>query len=90
MSTRSQTPLMQVISPPILADISTAHSGVPIGHPPPTAQMASNLVDSACFTALEGMVNQLGTNMATNMTELMAMFRDQNRASLRLRSTSQL
>ncbi|OWM76865.1 hypothetical protein CDL15_Pgr019160 [Punica granatum] len=27
------------------------------------------------------MVNQLATNMATNMTELMAMLRDQNRAS---------
>ncbi|PKI78884.1 hypothetical protein CRG98_000745 [Punica granatum] len=41
----------------------------------------SNLVDSARFTALEGMVNQLATNMATNMTELMAMLRDQNQAS---------
>ncbi|PKI42625.1 hypothetical protein CRG98_036988 [Punica granatum] len=73
MLTHSQTPLTQVISPPIPADISTAHSGVPIGHPPPTAQTASNLVDSARFTALEGMVNQLATNMPTNMTELMAM-----------------
>ncbi|PKI67543.1 hypothetical protein CRG98_012127 [Punica granatum] len=81
MPTHSQTPLTQVISPPILADISTAHSGVPIGHPPPTAQTASNLVESARFTALEGMVNHLATNMATNMTELMAMLRNQNQAS---------
>ncbi|PKI73237.1 hypothetical protein CRG98_006372 [Punica granatum] len=81
MPAHSQTPLTQVISPPIPADISTAHSGVPIGHLPPTAQTASNLVDSARFTALEGMVNQLATNMATNMTELIAMLRDQNRAS---------
>ncbi|PKI75096.1 hypothetical protein CRG98_004570 [Punica granatum] len=77
MPTHSQTPLTQAIPLPIPADISTAHSGVPIGHPPPTAQTASNLVDSA----LEGMVNQLATNMATNMTELMAMLRDQIRAS---------
>ncbi|PKI72103.1 hypothetical protein CRG98_007490 [Punica granatum] len=81
MPTHSQTPLTQVISPPILAEISTSHSGVPIGHHPLTAQTASNLVDSARFTALEGMVNQLATNMATNMTELMAMLRDQNRTS---------
>ncbi|XP_031387180.1 max-binding protein MNT-like [Punica granatum] len=79
--THSQTQLTQVISPPILADISTAHSGIPIGHPPPTAQTASNLVESARFTTLERTVNQLAINMATNMTELMAMLRDQNRAS---------
>ncbi|XP_031402596.1 extensin-like [Punica granatum] len=77
----SQTPLTQVISPPMPADISTAHSGIPIGHPPPTAQTASNLVESARFTALEGMVNHLAANMATNMTELMAMLRNQNQAS---------
>ncbi|PKI75194.1 hypothetical protein CRG98_004418 [Punica granatum] len=40
-----------------------------------------NLVDSTHFTVLEGMVNQLATNMATNMTELMTMLRDQNPAS---------
>ncbi|PKI59463.1 hypothetical protein CRG98_020153 [Punica granatum] len=79
--THSQTPLTQVTSPPIPADISTAHSGVPIGHSPPTAQTASNLVNPARFTALEGMVNHLATNMATNMTELMAMLRNQNQAS---------
>ncbi|PKI61734.1 hypothetical protein CRG98_017846 [Punica granatum] len=83
MPTHSQTPLTQAMPPPIPADISTAHSGVPIGHPPPpTAQTTSNLVDSARFTALEGMVNQLATNMATNMTELITMLRDHNRASL--------
>ncbi|PKI42443.1 hypothetical protein CRG98_037174 [Punica granatum] len=81
MPTHSQTPLTQAIPLPIPTDISTAHSGVPSGHPSPTAQTASNLVDSAHFTALEGMVNQLVTNMATNMTELMAMLRDQNLAS---------
>ncbi|OWM72695.1 hypothetical protein CDL15_Pgr009152 [Punica granatum] len=77
----SQTPLTQVISPPIPADISTAHSGVPIGHPPPTAQTASNFVNPAHLMALEGMVNHLATNMATIMTELMAMLRNQNQAS---------
>ncbi|PKI51080.1 hypothetical protein CRG98_028509 [Punica granatum] len=78
MPTHSQTPLTQVIPPPILTGISTAHSGIPMEHPPPsTAQTASNFVDSTQFTALEGMVNQL----ATNMTELVAMIRDQNRAS---------
>ncbi|PKI73411.1 hypothetical protein CRG98_006181 [Punica granatum] len=81
MPAHSQTPLTQAIPLPIPADISTAHSGVPIGHPPPTAQTASNLVDSVRFTALERMVNQLATNMATNMIELMAMLRDQNWAS---------
>ncbi|OWM64675.1 hypothetical protein CDL15_Pgr013833 [Punica granatum] len=81
MPTHSQTPLTQVISPPIPADISTVHSGIPIGHPPLTTQTASNLVESTHFTALEGMVNQLATNMATNMTELMAMLRNQNQAS---------
>ncbi|PKI67580.1 hypothetical protein CRG98_012003 [Punica granatum] len=81
MPTYSQAPLTQVISSPIPADISTAHLGVPIGHPPPIAQTASNLMDPARFTALEGMVNQLATNMATDMTELMAMLKDQNRAS---------
>ncbi|PKI65384.1 hypothetical protein CRG98_014232 [Punica granatum] len=43
--------------------------------------MASNFVNAARFTALEGMVNQLAANMNTNMVELMAMLRDQNRAS---------
>ncbi|XP_031393591.1 proline-rich protein 36-like [Punica granatum] len=81
MLTHSQRPLTQAIPFPIPTDISTAHSSVSIGHPPPTAQTVSNLVDSVRFTALEGMVNQLATNMATNMTELMAMLRDQNRAS---------
>ncbi|PKI75858.1 hypothetical protein CRG98_003773 [Punica granatum] len=82
MPTHSQTPLTQAILLPIPAEISTTHSGVPITHPPPPmAQTALNLVDSARFTVLEGMVNQLVTNMATNMTELMAMLRDQNQAS---------
>ncbi|PKI73223.1 hypothetical protein CRG98_006358 [Punica granatum] len=53
----------------------------PYGTSLPTTQMASILVDSASFTALEGMVNQLATSMATNMTELMAMLKDQNLAS---------
>ncbi|PKI39939.1 hypothetical protein CRG98_039669, partial [Punica granatum] len=79
--THFQTPQTQVISPPIPADISTAHPGIPIGHPPPTAQTASNLVNPTRFTALEGMVNHLATNMATNMTELMAMLRNENQAS---------
>ncbi|PKI67267.1 hypothetical protein CRG98_012339 [Punica granatum] len=38
-------------------------------------------VNPACFTALEGMVNHLATNMATNMTELMVKLRNQNQAS---------
>ncbi|PKI50398.1 hypothetical protein CRG98_029226 [Punica granatum] len=57
------------------------HSGVPIGHPPPTAQTTSKFDNPARFTALEGMVNHLATNMATNMTELMVMLRNQNQAS---------
>ncbi|PKI50776.1 hypothetical protein CRG98_028830 [Punica granatum] len=81
MLTHSQTPLTQAISSPILADVSTAHSGVRIRHSPPTAQTASNFLDPARFTALEGMVNHLATNMTTNMTELMAMVRNQNQAS---------
>ncbi|PKI74472.1 hypothetical protein CRG98_005154 [Punica granatum] len=79
--THSQTPLTQVTSPLIPTDISTAHSGVPIRHSPSTAQTASNFVNPARFTALEGMVNHLAANMATNMTELMAMLRNQNQAS---------
>ncbi|PKI59736.1 hypothetical protein CRG98_019912 [Punica granatum] len=80
--TYSQTPLTQAMRPPIPADISTAHSGVLIRHTPPlVAQTTSNLVDSTRFTVLEGMVNQLATNMATNMTELMAILREQNRSS---------
>ncbi|PKI69671.1 hypothetical protein CRG98_009942 [Punica granatum] len=58
-----------------------AHSGIPIGHPPQTAQTTSNFVNPARFTALEGMVNHLVTNMATNMTELMVMLTNQNQAS---------
>ncbi|PKI64545.1 hypothetical protein CRG98_015108 [Punica granatum] len=66
---------------PSISDSCTTHSDIPIGHPPPTAQMMSNLVESARFTALEGMVNHLAANMVTNMTELMAMLRNQNQAS---------
>ncbi|XP_031398525.1 extensin-like [Punica granatum] len=79
--THSQTPLTQITSPIIPTDIFTAHSGVPIGHPPPTAQTTSKFDNPARFTALEGMVNHLATNMATNMTELMVMLRNQNQAS---------
>ncbi|PKI11375.1 hypothetical protein CRG98_049541, partial [Punica granatum] len=79
--TYSQTPLTQVTSPLIPTDISTAHSGIPIGHSPSTAQTAFNFVNPARFTSLEGMVNYLAANMATNMTELMAMLRNQNQAS---------
>ncbi|PKI68968.1 hypothetical protein CRG98_010648 [Punica granatum] len=51
--------------------------------PPPTAQTSSsNSGDSTHITALEGMVNQLAINMAMNMSELMALLRDRNRASL--------
>ncbi|XP_031394349.1 uncharacterized protein LOC116205818 [Punica granatum] len=49
--------------------------------PPPIASASSNSGDSARITTLEGIVNQLAANMATNMTELMALLRDQNRAS---------
>ncbi|OWM77723.1 hypothetical protein CDL15_Pgr012425 [Punica granatum] len=73
MPAHSQTPLTQAMPSAILADISTAHSGIPIGHfPLPVAQTTSNFVESTRFTTLEGMVNQLATNMATNMAELMA------------------
>ncbi|PKI51760.1 hypothetical protein CRG98_027808 [Punica granatum] len=82
MPTHSQTPLTQVTSPLIPTDISTTHSGVPIKHSPSTAQTTSNFVNPARFTALEGMANHLAANMATNMTELMAMLRNQNQASL--------
>ncbi|PKI40723.1 hypothetical protein CRG98_038886 [Punica granatum] len=60
---------------------STAYSGALPTHFPSLAQASSNVVDPVRFAALEGMVNQLATNMNTNMTELMAMLRDQNRAS---------
>ncbi|XP_031394306.1 extensin-like [Punica granatum] len=82
MPTHSQTPLTQAMLSAILVDISIAHSSVPIGHPPPpAAQKTSNFIESTRFTTLEGMVNQLATNMATNMIELMAMLSHQNRAS---------
>ncbi|PKI70881.1 hypothetical protein CRG98_008772 [Punica granatum] len=61
---------------------STAYSGAPSTHLLPPAQALSNAIDPVRFTALEGMVNQLAANMNTNMAELMAMLRDQNRASL--------
>ncbi|PKI61737.1 hypothetical protein CRG98_017849 [Punica granatum] len=68
--------------PPISAGAPTAYSGAPLVHlPPPTTRTTSNFGDSARIIALESMVNQLATNMATNMTELMALLRDQNRAS---------
>ncbi|OWM77698.1 hypothetical protein CDL15_Pgr026429 [Punica granatum] len=67
------------MSPPAA---SMAYSGVLPTHLPSPAQAPSNVVDSVHFTALEEMVNQLAANMNTNMTELMAILRDQNRASL--------
>ncbi|OWM90742.1 hypothetical protein CDL15_Pgr019834 [Punica granatum] len=67
----------RVISSPA----STAYSGAIPTHFPSPAQASSNVVDPVRFAALEGMVNQLAANMNTNMTELMAMLRDQNRAS---------
>ncbi|OWM82749.1 hypothetical protein CDL15_Pgr008630 [Punica granatum] len=60
---------------------SMAYSGALPTHLPSPAQASSNVVDPVHFTALKGMVNQLAANMNTNMTELMAMLRDQNRAS---------
>ncbi|OWM84397.1 hypothetical protein CDL15_Pgr010702 [Punica granatum] len=66
-----------VMSPPA----SIAYSGVLPTHLPSPAQAPSNVVDPVRFATLEGMVNQLAANMNTNMIELMAMLRDQNRAS---------
>ncbi|PKI55413.1 hypothetical protein CRG98_024186 [Punica granatum] len=72
-------PLMVITTGvPSIFDSCMSKDGVPIGHPPPTAQTASNFVNLAHFTALEGMVNHLATNVATNMTELMAMLGNQN------------
>ncbi|OWM82744.1 hypothetical protein CDL15_Pgr020681 [Punica granatum] len=67
-----------VMSPPAA---SMVYFGALPTHFPPPAQAPSNVIDLVRFTALEGMVNQLAGNMNTNMTELMAMLRDQNRAS---------
>ncbi|PKI37347.1 hypothetical protein CRG98_042263 [Punica granatum] len=67
----------RVISSPT----STTYSGALPTHFPSPAQASSNVVDPVRFAALEGIVNQLAANMNTNMTELMAMLRDQNRAS---------
>ncbi|PKI53261.1 hypothetical protein CRG98_026348 [Punica granatum] len=67
----------RVISSPA----STTYSGSLPTHVPSPAQASSNVVDPVHFAALEGIVNQLAANMNTNMTELMAMLRDQNRAS---------
>ncbi|OWM91103.1 hypothetical protein CDL15_Pgr027121 [Punica granatum] len=41
----------------------------------------TRVISSPASTAYSGIVNQLAANMNTNMTELMAMLRDQNRAS---------
>ncbi|PKI56099.1 hypothetical protein CRG98_023513 [Punica granatum] len=67
-----------VMSPPAA---SMAYSSALPTHLPSPAQAPSNVVDPVRFTTLKGMVNQLAANMNTNMTELMAMLRDQNRAS---------
>ncbi|OWM77125.1 hypothetical protein CDL15_Pgr013216 [Punica granatum] len=70
------------LPPRISAGAPTAYSGAPSVHlPPQTAQTSFNFGDSACIIALESMVNQLAANMATDMTKLMALLRDQNRAS---------
>ncbi|OWM71031.1 hypothetical protein CDL15_Pgr002671 [Punica granatum] len=65
---------------------TAAHSQPSVMHAPPpqtpvdippvlplTVQSSSNSCDSARIVALEGMVNQLAANMATNMSELMAL-----------------
>ncbi|OWM76457.1 hypothetical protein CDL15_Pgr016732 [Punica granatum] len=83
MPALSQTPPMQAIPPPTPVAVSMAYSGAPLVHfPPPTAQTSSNFIDLVRFMALEGMVNQLAANRNTNMAELMAMLRYQNRTSL--------
>ncbi|PKI77647.1 hypothetical protein CRG98_001985 [Punica granatum] len=82
MPAHSPSPSTHVIPPPIPAVVSVAYSGAPSAHLPPlAAQTPTNFIDPLCFTALEGMVNQLAANMNTNMAELMGMLRDQNRSS---------
>ncbi|PKI56153.1 hypothetical protein CRG98_023450 [Punica granatum] len=78
---------MHAPPPPTPAGILPAYSGAPPTHlPPPTSSGAplppvsltsSASDDQARITALEGTVNQ----MATNMVELLALFRGPNRAS---------
>ncbi|PKI78465.1 hypothetical protein CRG98_001105 [Punica granatum] len=48
---------------------------------PPAMQTSSTSDDQARLAALEGTVNQLATNMTTNMAELFALLRGPNRAS---------
>ncbi|OWM63010.1 hypothetical protein CDL15_Pgr026184 [Punica granatum] len=81
MSAHSSPFGAHVLSPPTPI-ASAAYSGAFQTHlSPPTSQTSSNFIDPVRFTALEGMVNQLAANINTNMIELMAMLRDQNRAS---------
>ncbi|PKI69662.1 hypothetical protein CRG98_009933 [Punica granatum] len=76
---QSQPPMTQSLPSLTPVGISSAYSDASSMHLPPlTAQPSSNSSDSARIAALEGMVNQL----AANMTELIALLRDQNRASL--------
>ncbi|XP_031387138.1 extensin-like [Punica granatum] len=58
------------------------YSGAPLPQvPPPAVQASSTFDDHARIAVLEGTVNQLAANMATNMAELFALFRGPNRAS---------
>ncbi|PKI49810.1 hypothetical protein CRG98_029787 [Punica granatum] len=78
----SQPPTLQALPPPTPTGIPSGYSGAPSVHLSlPTVQSSFDSSDSACIATLEGMVNHLAANMATNMNELMALLRDQNRAS---------
>ncbi|OWM68188.1 hypothetical protein CDL15_Pgr016388 [Punica granatum] len=68
--------------PPASSGTPPAYSGAPLPRVPPLAvQVPSIPDDNARIAALEGTVNQLAANMATNMAELMALLKGPNRAS---------
>ncbi|OWM72768.1 hypothetical protein CDL15_Pgr024820 [Punica granatum] len=70
------------LPPPASSGTPPAYSGAPLPRvPPPAVQVPSIPDDNARIAALEGTVNQLAANMATNMAEFMALFKGPNRAS---------
>ncbi|OWM72675.1 hypothetical protein CDL15_Pgr004925 [Punica granatum] len=85
--TLSQPPPTHALPPLTPAGVLPAYSGALPTHLPPPASSGAPLPpasltsaatdDQACIAALEGMVNQ----MATNMAELLALLRGPNRAS---------
>ncbi|XP_031387162.1 extensin-like [Punica granatum] len=70
------------LPPPASSGMPSVYLGAPpLQVPPPAVQASSTFDDHARIAALEGTVNQLAANMATNKAELFALFRGPNRAS---------